>query len=126
MSIRIKRMVAFVIDWNITLLPAIVLFELFLGIGTENKTLLPLFTLLCFVIVFGGFALFVARDHIFKGESLGKKIFKLTVLDKNTLSTPTKKQLILKNVFLFIYLAFLTKNIAIEFFFTPAWTYLFV
>ncbi len=103
MSIRIKRILAFIIDWNLTLLPALLLFEFSMGIGVENKQLSPLSMLLCFVAVFGGFALFITRDYIFKGESLAKKLFKLTVLDKNTLTTPGKKQLILKNIFLFIY-----------------------
>ena len=57
----------------------------------------------CFIGVFGSFTLFVLRDYIFKGQSLGKKIFRLTILDKNTLSTPKNWQLILKNIFLFIY-----------------------
>ncbi len=103
MAIRIKRMIAFIIDWNLTLLPALLLFEFFMGIGVENKQLLPLSMLLCFIAVFGGFALFITRDYIFKGESLAKKLLKLTVLDKNTSATPSKKQLILKNIFLFIY-----------------------
>lgn len=103
MVVRLKRMIAFIIDWNITLLPLIVLFELFMGIGIENKNFLPITALLCFICVFGGFALFVLRDCIFKGQSLGKRIFGLTVLDKNTLSSPEKRQLILKNIFVFIY-----------------------
>ena len=103
MAIRLKRIVSFIIDWNITLLPALLLFEFSMGIGVENKPLLPLSMLLCFVAVFGGFTLFITRDCIFKGESLAKKLFKLTVLDKNTLTTPSKKQLILNNIFLFLY-----------------------
>ncbi len=103
MAIRIKRIIAFIIDWNISLLPALILFEFSMGIGIENKQLLPLSMLLCFIAVFGGLALFILRDYIFKGQSLGKKIFGLTVLDKNTLSSPEKRQLILKNIFVFIY-----------------------
>ncbi len=103
MAIRIKRIIAFIIDWNITLLPAIVLFELFMGIGIENKNLLPLRMIVCYIAVFGGFTLFVLRDYIFKGQSLGKKIFGLIVLDKDSFSVPKKRQLILKNIFLFIY-----------------------
>jgi uncharacterized RDD family membrane protein YckC len=103
MAIRIKRIIAFIIDWNLTLLPAIFLFELFIGIRIENKNLSPISGLFCFICVFGGFALFITRDYIFKGESLAKKLFKLTVIDKNTSAPPTKRQLILKNIFLFIY-----------------------
>ncbi len=103
MAIRVKRMVAFIIDWNITLFPILLLYELSMAMGIENEKLLPLTMLLSFILVFGGFALFVLRDYILKGQSLGKRIFGLIVLDKSTMGTPRKRQLILKNIFLFIY-----------------------
>lgn len=103
MAIRIKRLVAFIIDWNITLLPILLLYELSLSVGVENEKLLPLTMLLSFILVFGGFALVILRDFIFNGRSLGKRIFGLITLDKNTMAEPKKRQLILKNIFLFIY-----------------------
>lgn len=103
MAIRIKRMVAFIIDWNITLLPILLLYELSLSMGVESEKLLPLTMLLSFILVFGGFALVILRDFIFNGRSLGKRIFGLITLDKNTMAEPKKRQLILKNIFLFIY-----------------------
>ena len=103
MAIRLKRMVAFIIDWNIILLPILILYELSLSMGIKNEKLLPLTMLLSFILVFGGFALVVLRDFIFNGRSLGKRIFGLITLDKNTMAKPKKRQLILKNIFLFIY-----------------------
>lgn len=103
MVIRIKRIIAFLIDWNITLLPILLLYELSLSMGIENEKLLPLTMLFSFILVFGGFTLVVLRDFIFNGKSLGKRIFGLIILDKNTMGIPKKRQLILKNIFLFIY-----------------------
>lgn len=103
MVIRIKRIIAFLIDWNITLLPILLLYELSLSMGIENEKLLPLTMLFSFILVFGGFTLVILRDFIFNGKSFGKRIFGLIILDKNTMGIPKKRQLILKNIFLFIY-----------------------
>ncbi len=103
MAIRIKRMVAFIIDWYIAILPGFFLFGFSANTVIESDNPSPLIIIPCFIGVLGAFIFFVLRDYIFKGQSLGKKIFGLTVLDKETLSTPKKWQLILKNVFLFIY-----------------------
>ena len=103
MAIRLKRMVAFIIDWYISILPGFILFMFSMNEGVENENASPLIMIPCFIGVFGSFTLFVLRDYIFKGQSLGKKIFRLTILDKNTLSIPKNRQLILKNIFLFIY-----------------------
>ena len=103
MAIRLKRMVAFIIDWYISFLPGLILFMFSMNQGVENENVSPLIMIPCFIGIFGSFTLFVLRDYIFKGQSLGKKIFGLTILDKDTLSTPKNRQLILKNIFLFIY-----------------------
>lgn len=103
MAIRLKRMVAFIIDWYISFLPGLILFMFSMNQGIENENVSPLIMIPCFIGIFGSFTLFVLRDYIFKGQSLGKKIFGLTILDKDTLSTPKNRQLILKNIFLFIY-----------------------
>lgn len=103
MAIRLKRMVAFIIDWYISFLPGLILFMFSMNQGIENENVSPLIMIPCFIGIFGSFTLFVLRDYIFKGQSLGKKIFGLTILDKDTLSAPKNRQLILKNIFLFIY-----------------------
>ena len=43
------------------------------------------------------------RDVIFKGRSIGKHIFGLYVLDKNTNELASIKQRIIRNLFFFIY-----------------------
>ena len=103
MAIRLKRMVAFIIDWYISFLPGLILFMFSMNQGVENENVSPLIMIPCFIGIFGSFTLFVLRDYIFKGQSLGKKFFGLTILDKDTLSAPKNRQLILKNIFLFIY-----------------------
>ena len=47
--------------------------------------------------------LFVFRDVIFKGRSIGKRIFGLYILDKNTNEPASIKQRIIRNLFFFIY-----------------------
>lgn len=103
MAIRIKRIIAFIIDWYISFLPGLILFIFSMNQGVENENASPLIMIPCFIGIFGSFILFVLRDYILKGQSLGKKIFGLTILDKDTLSTPKNRQMILKNIFLFIY-----------------------
>ena len=46
---------------------------------------------------------FVFRDVVFKGRSIGKRFFRLHVLDKNTNETASTKQRIIRNLFFFIY-----------------------
>lgn len=46
---------------------------------------------------------FVFRDVIFKGRSIGKRIFRLYVLDKNTNEPASVKHRIIRNLFFFIY-----------------------
>ena len=41
---------------------------------------------MCLLLILSGFAVFVLRDLIFKGRSLGKRILALYVYDKNSLT----------------------------------------
>lgn len=50
------------------------------------------------------FVTFILRDYLFNGRSIGKRILKLKVVDADTLSEPSAKQLIVKNLFLFLYI----------------------
>ena len=59
--------------------------------------------LLCFFAIILAFVAFVLRDVIFKGRSIGKRIFGLYVLDKNTNEPASIKQRIIRNLFFFIY-----------------------
>ena len=63
----------------------------------------PLIFLLCFLAVIIAFGTFVLRDVIFKGRSLGKRIFGLYVYDKNSLEKANVRQRCLRNIFFFLY-----------------------
>ena len=61
------------------------------------------FILIFMILVFLYPVTFVFRDVIFKGRSIGKRIFGLYVLDKNTNEPASIKQRIIRNLFFFIY-----------------------
>ena len=85
MSVRFKRLLAFVIDWNITLFPFVFIFS-FLTIFLRKESAVNLLIfLLCFFAIIVAFGAFVLRDVIFKGRSLGKRIFGLYVYEKSSL-----------------------------------------
>ena len=102
-NLLIRRILAWIIDWNISGLPcliyAIFFFDFFIRISLENTVIVFIFLLL--VILFP--ITFMFRDVIFKGRSIGKRIFGLHIIDKNTNETATVKQRIIRNLFLFIY-----------------------
>ena len=55
------------------------------------------------IILLAWFSIFVLRDFIFKGRSVGKRILGLVVRDKNTNAKTTNQQKILRNLFFSIY-----------------------
>ena len=61
------------------------------------------YILIFMILVFLYPVTFVFRDVIFKGRSIGKRIFGLYVLDKNTNEPASIKQRIIRNLFFFIY-----------------------
>ena len=61
------------------------------------------YILIFMLLVFLYPLIFVFRDVIFKGRSIGKRIFGLYVLDKNTNESASIKQRIIRNLFFFIY-----------------------
>ena len=103
MSIRFKRILAFILDWNITLFPFIFLLS-FSAIFLQKQSSLNLFIILFdFLLILSAFAAFILRDVIFSGRSLGKRICGLYIYDKYSLQPTTVKQRFLRNIFLFIY-----------------------
>ena len=100
---RFKRIVAFLIDWNITLLPFMLVFMLIAGYLQQQTSGNPIIMIFCFLLVPAAFAMFVLRDFVFKGRSLGKRLFGLCVYDKTTLLESSPKQRILRNIFFFVY-----------------------
>ena len=99
---KLKRILAWVIDWNLSGLPALTYALLFWTLLSDYKSNPILFALLVlFVLSFP--VIFVCRDVIFKGRSPAKRIFGLCVIDNETNALPSNDKLIIRNLFFFIY-----------------------
>ena len=102
-NVRIRRIIAWIIDWNLSglrcLLYTTIFMDMFKQPSFQNIGYILVFMLLVFLYPIT----FVFRDVIFKGRSIGKRIFRLYVLDKNTNEPPSIKQKIIRNLFFFIY-----------------------
>ena len=103
MSVRFKRLIAFVIDWNITLFPFVFIFSFLTTFLHKDSAVSPLIFLLCFFSIIFAFGAFILKDVIFKGRSLGKRIFGLYIYEKNSLKQASLKQCFLRNIFFFLY-----------------------
>ena len=97
---KIRRVLGWLIDWNIIgciVLLATALFLAFFKESGENKNGFVVILILSYPI------LFVLRDYIMGGRSLGKRILGLTVLDLQTGEKAKKSQCILRNILLVAY-----------------------
>ncbi len=103
MRVRIQRIVAFVIDWNIILFPFVFVFFFLATFVQQMSDIGPFVVLLMFLVIVSAFGVFALRDVIFKGRSLGKRIFGLYVYDQKTLVGADAKQRFLRNLFFFLY-----------------------
>ena len=100
-NVLVRRIIAWIIDWNLSGLPCV----LFLALNPDfaryptlqNAGVALLFVLLVFLYP----VLFVFRDVIFNGRSIGKRIFGLYVLEKNTNEPASIKQRIIRSLFFF-------------------------
>ena len=98
MGDRIKRIIAALIDYYIALIPALI--PAFIGARRmESGKGGYLIIILAFLLAFGGLALFILRDAVFGGRSIGKRIFGLYVVDEQTLQPVRGGKPALKNVF---------------------------
>lgn len=106
MGSRLKRLIAFVIDWNVILFPFMLTFSLLITFMTtflQKHSELGAFIFLLFFPLFGlPFGVVVLRDVIFKGRSLGKRILGLYVCEKEFFEQASVKQCVLRNVFMFM------------------------
>ena len=97
-----KRIAAWVIDWVLSGIPALIYAFVFreviklYGISVIMVVLFVLF-------VFSYPIIFVFRDVIFNGQSIAKRFFRLYVIDKSTNEIPSNKKLAIRNLFFFIY-----------------------
>lgn len=96
---RMRRFFAFLIDFIILYLPCVL--STFI---LEISFLGSISILIASIAIIAFFVGLILRDYLFHGRSIGKRIFKLKVVDADTLSEPSGKQLIIKGLFLFLYL----------------------
>ena len=99
---KLKRIFAWIIDWNLCGIPALVYAFIF-GEITQAQGLKPLYALIFVLFVLSFPVIFVLRDVIFKGRSIAKRIFRICVIDNKTNVLPSKQKLIIRNLFFFIY-----------------------
>ena len=105
MGDRLKRMAAFLIDWNLTLLPFVLAAFFIAGHVQLQAYISALSALSLIFFILSAFVLFLFRDVVCFGRSLGKRIFGLHIFDKELSHKSTVKQRILRNVFFFLYAA---------------------
>ena len=99
---KLRRILAWIIDWNLCGIPALIYTYIFKTI-TEAQGLRVVYALVFVLFVLSYPVLFVVRDVLFKGRSIAKRIFKLRVIDNETNELPEKKKLVIRNLFFFIY-----------------------
>lgn len=99
---KLKRILSWIIDWNISGVPAF-LYALIFGEMAKEQGVNPVAMLLFALFVLSFPVLFVFRDVIFKGRSIAKRIFKLKIVDTRTNEPPSRQNLIVRNLFFFIY-----------------------
>ena len=99
---KLKRILAWIIDWNISGIPALLYALIFRKIAeAQGITAIGVLLFVFFALSFP--AIFVFRDVIFKGQSIAKRIFKLRVIDIETNELPSNRKLIIRNLFFFLY-----------------------
>ena len=99
---KLRRILAWIIDWNLCGIPALIYAFIFKTI-TETQGVKAVYALIFVLFVLSFPTLFVVRDVLLKGRSIAKRIFKLRVIDNETNELPEKKKLVIRNLFFFIY-----------------------
>ena len=95
----LKRIFAWIIDWNICGLPAVV-YSFVWQQMLQTEADIKLWHVLLFFLFFVSYpALFVFRDILLGGRSIGKRIFRLYIVDNRTNELPKRKKLIIRNLF---------------------------
>lgn len=102
-KVKLLRILAWIIDWNIVgFFIALILTIYLLLLESKVTAVSSHDTLPIFLIMMLFPVLFVLRDIILRGRSIGKRITGLVVLDKSTGETAKLPKLFMKNLFLFI------------------------
>ena len=102
-GVRIKRIIAYTIDWNLAGAPFISLCVgiawRFIVFGTGEESAMYIYAILMLLGIVAWQVGFVFRDFICKGRSVGKRIMGLVVIDRKSGEKASKKQLALRNIF---------------------------
>ena len=98
-SLRLRRCLAWALDWNIIGVIVAIITIAFWAVAakTEQKALV----LITFPVILAWFVLFILRDIVFGGKSLGKRIMKLQVIDRHTGMPASKKQKAMRGLSVF-------------------------
>ena len=91
-----KRIIAFIIDTYVSAIPAYILSVLF------KKHITAVYGLFTALLLISCLSLLILRDLIFGGQSIGKRLFGLTVIDNSTYRPAAPSKLIIRNLFFFI------------------------
>ena len=97
MADRIKRIIAAIIDWNLSLVPAFGVALAYVALTEQGRTNIGLM-LLALLLIPCGVAVFILRDMIFGGRSPAKRLFGLYVVDEATRQPVKGGKAALKNV----------------------------
>ncbi|MBQ9746739.1 MAG: helix-turn-helix domain-containing protein [Clostridia bacterium] len=101
-SVKFRRVAAWLIDWNITGLFTSMLYSILMFIVISlNITVTkdPFVFAMAFLTILTYPVLFILRDLIFGGRSLGKRLLGLTVIDRRTAGKTNRKQRVIRNIF---------------------------
>jgi len=99
-NVCIRRILAWIIDWNLSGIPCIIFSTLCFNPPSLQNMALVLIFLFLFIMYP---VTFVLRDVIFKGRSVGKRIFGLHIVNKITNEKASVKQRVIRNLFFFAY-----------------------
>lgn len=105
-SVKLRRCVAWIIDWNLSYIcSSFFLFIFFFVLTFIKNTPEPeiLASITMIIILVASLSIFALRDLIFGGRSLGKRIMKLVILDGETGEKAKLWQCAIRNLFFFLY-----------------------
>ncbi|MBR2342639.1 MAG: helix-turn-helix domain-containing protein [Clostridia bacterium] len=102
-GVKVRRIFAWIIDWNIIGIIALLSVALFFALFKESVEKENAFaTALLILLILSYPIAFVLRDFVMGGRSLGKRMLGLVVLDLQTGEKAKKSQCVLRNIFLMI------------------------
>ena len=99
---KLRRILAFIIDWNLYGLPAMIGALIFRE-SLKKHELTPIAVVLFMLIALSLPTLVILRDVLFNGRSIAKRIFRFYIVEKGTEICPPKSKLAIRNLFVFIY-----------------------